>query len=279
VLVAVTFGIAAAALYGSADFLGGSAAKRAPMLAVTLIAQAIGLAMLLGIVPFYGGHPARSELLWSAGGGVFGGIGIALLYHALSIGKMGVVSPITAVLAAAFPVVVGIVRGDVLAWFQIAGIFVALVAVVMISLSKEESGEREIGTKGVKEAIASGLAIGVFFLALGIGQRSHGFDGLLAARIGSVAFLLLLALLTRTPLRTDRATLGTVAASGAIDMVANGMYVVAAQTGELAVASVLTSLYPASTVFLARIVLHERLQTVQKFGVGLALLGVALIAA
>jgi drug/metabolite transporter (DMT)-like permease len=249
------------------------------MLAVTLIAQSVGLICLLGVVPFYGGHPLHSELLWSAAGGVFGAIGIALLYHALSIGKMGVVSPITAVIAAAFPVIAGVVRGDALTWFQLLGIFVALVAVVLISMSKEESGEREIATEGVKEAIASGVAIGLFFLALGLGQRGHGFGGLLAARIGSVVCLLLLALAGRTPMRLPRATLGTVVASGAIDMTANALYVVAAQTGQLAVASVLTSLYPASTVFLARFVLRERLQLVQKFGVGLALIGVALIAA
>lgn len=249
------------------------------MLAVTLMAQTVGLLCLLAVVPFYGGHPQLSELLWSLGGGAFGGIGIALLYHALSIGKMGVVSPITAVIAAAFPVIVGIVRGDALRWFQLLGIFVAMVAVVLISLSKEESGEREIGTKGVKEAIASGVALGVFFLALGIGQRGHGFDGLLAARIGSVGCLLLLTYAARTPVRPARAALGPIVASGAVDMAANALYVVAAQTGELAVASVLTSLYPASTVFLARVVLHERLQSVQKLGVGLALIGVALIAA
>lgn len=248
------------------------------MLAVTLTAQSVGLACLLAVVPFYGGHAQRAELLWSAAGGVFGGIGIALLYHALAIGKMGVVSPITAVIAASFPVVVGVVRGDALTWFQLLGIFVALVAVVLISLSKEDSGKREIATEGVKEAIASGVAIGIFFLTLGIGQRGHGFDGLLAARIGSVVCLLLLAFVARAPLRLPRATVGTVVASGAIDMAANAMYVVAAQTGNLAVASVLTSLYPASTVFLARFVLHERLQLVQKFGVGLALIGVALIA-
>src|SRR5246127_2663077 len=117
------------------------------MLAVTLVAQSVGLICLLFVVPFYGGQPTRYELLWSAAGGVFGGIGIALLYHALSIGKMGVVSPITAGIAAALPVAVGIVRGDPLRWFQLLGIFVALVAVVLISLSKEESGEREIATE------------------------------------------------------------------------------------------------------------------------------------
>ena len=107
-------------------------------------------------------------------GGVFGGIGIAMLYHALSIGKMGVVSPITAVLAAVVPVGVGVVRGDPLHWFQFAGIGCALVAVVMISLSFEDNGVREIGTKGVKEAIISGIAIGGFFLVLGLSRSSAG---------------------------------------------------------------------------------------------------------
>ena len=109
-------------------------------MAVTLVAQTVGLICVLCVVPFYGGHPQRSELLWSAAGGIFGGIGIALLYHALAIGKMGVVSPITAVIAAAFPVVVGIVRGDPLKWFQLLGIFVALISIILISSVGDPSG-------------------------------------------------------------------------------------------------------------------------------------------
>ena len=275
----VAFGIVSALLYGSADFLGGVASKRSPMLSVTLAAQAVGLLVLLGAVPFFHAAPTQSEILWSLAGGVCGGIGIALLYHALSIGKMGVVSPITAVLAAAMPVLVGIARGDSLRAFQLAGIGIALAAVVMISLSKEESGKREIATSGVKEAIASGIAIGCFFLALGTVPHSAGLDGLLAARIGSVLCLLLFVLVTRTKPRPAGATLPMVIASGVMDMSANVLYVIAAQTGELAIASVLTSLYPASTVLLAQIALRERLALVQKIGVALALLGVALIAA
>ena len=265
--------------YGAADFIGGLAARRISAVAVTAISQAAGLVLLLIAVPFFGGHPTPVDLAWGLAGGVCGGVGIALLYHALSIGKMGVVSPITAVLAAAFPIVVGIVRGDALAWFQIAGIGVALVAVVLISFSKEESGEREIATAGVKEALASGCAIGLFFLTLGLSHRSSGLQGLLAARVGSVLFLLALAGITRTSLRPDARTTATVVGAGAIDMSANVLFVIAAQTGELAIASVLSSLYPASTVFLARIVLKERLQLVQKIGVALALLGVGMIAA
>jgi uncharacterized membrane protein len=278
-VTAVLLGAFAAAFYGAADFLGGIATRRAAMLAVTAVSQSVGLVCLLVVLPFFPGHQTPTTIAWSVLGGVCGGIGIALLYHALSIGRMGVVSPITAVLAAAFPVVVGIVRGDGLRWFQIAGIVVAMLAIGLISFSREESGEREIATAGVKEAIASGLAIGVFLLLLGASGHGVGLNSLLMARLGSIGFLLLLAAATRTNVLPRNNTLPIVVASGAIDMLANVLFVLAAQTGRLAVAAVITSLYPASTVFLARAFLKERLQTSQKFGVALALLGVALIAA
>ena len=278
-MVAIGLSILAASFYGGADFLGGLATKRAGMISVTLISQAIGLVCLLAILPFFEAHPTRATIAWSLAGGVCGGIGIALLYHALSIGRMGVVSPITAVLAAALPVTLGIFRGDALRWFQFIGIAVALLAIVLISLSKEASGEREIATSGVKEAIVSGIALGLFLTMLGVPGRGAGLDGLLAARVGGVAFLLLLALATRSPVRPGGGTIGIVVASGVVDMAANVLYVIASQSGALAIAAVMTSLYPASTVFLARIVLGERLQFVQKIGVGLALIGVALIAA
>lgn len=278
-MLAVVLSLISAGLYGSADFLGGVASRRSTILSVTAISQASGLVLIAVVAPFFGGHPAPSDLGWGLLGGVLGGIGIALLYHALSIGKMGVVSPITAVLAAVVPVAVGVIRGDPLHWFQIAGIGCALVAVVLISLSFEGAGVREISTKGVKEAILSGIAIGGFFLVLGLSRPSGGIDALVAARLSSVLFLLLLAAVTRTTLRPSPGALPTLLGIGAIDMTANILFVIAAQTGALAISAVLSSLYPASTVFLARVLLKERLQLSQKIGVGLALLGVGLIAA
>jgi drug/metabolite transporter (DMT)-like permease len=278
-MIAIVCSLISAALYGGADFMGGIAAKRSTILSVAVISQAAGTVVLVAATPFFGGHPSLSDLAWGLLGGVFGGAGISLLYHALSIGKMGVVSPITAVLAAIVPVAVGVVRGDPLHWFQLAGIGCAFVAVALISFSREPTGEREFATKGVKEAILSGIAIGGFFLVLGLSRSSAGMDTLLAARVGSSLFLLLLAGVTRTTLRPSPGSLGTLLLIGAVDMTANILFVVAAQTGALAISAVLTSLYPASTVFLARAVLKERLQLSQKIGVGLALAGVALIAA
>jgi drug/metabolite transporter (DMT)-like permease len=276
----IVLGLLAAAFYGAADFCGGLATKRASMFSVALISQCAGALLLLSFVFFLPAHATKMDFVWGALGGLFGGIGLALLYQALSIGKMGVVSPITAVIAAAVPVVFGtIFHHEALAWVQIAGIAVALIAVVLISMSHEESGQIEIATAGVREAIACGLIFGGFYVFLGLTHRDAGLQPLLAARVASISFLAIVALLVRAPMTLQRATLRLVVFAGFIDMSANALYLLASHSGFISIAAVLTSLYPASTVLLARFILRERLQAVQKLGVLLALAGVALISA
>lgn len=274
----IALGLLAAAFYGAADFLGGLATKRTSMFAVTILSQGVGFALLLAVVPFFPAHVVPVDYLWGALGGLCGGLGLALLYHALSIGKMGVVSPITAVLAASLPVVVGVVRGERLATLQMAGMVVALVAIVLISLSTEEDGRIEVSTAGVKEAVASGVILGGFYTFLALGGKGAGLYPLLGARCGSIALLVAVALVLRRPMVPSRATVPTIVLAGAIDMTANALYVLATFRGYLSVVAVLTSLYPASTVFLARVVLRERLQLQQKIGVACALAGVVMIA-
>lgn len=274
----VLFGLLAAALYGAADFCGGLATRRSSMFAVAILSQFAGFVLLLGVTPFIPGRFDTSAVTYGLLGGVCGGAGIMLLYHALSIGKMGVVSPITAVLAAAIPVVVGVARGDRLSTWQIAGILIALVAVVLISLSTEPDGRIELSTVGVREAIGSGVLLGGFYIFLALSGKDGGLYPLVFARFGSSVLLVIVALLMRRAIVPVRATIGLVLLTGAIDMSANVFYVLAAYAGYLSIAAVLTSLYPASTVFLARFVLGERLANIQKAGVALALVGVALIA-
>ena len=243
-----------------------------------VLSQLSGFILLLCLLPFLHGTTVMSDYLWGALAGLGGGIGIALLYHALSIGRMGVVSPITAVIGSGIPVVVSAIRGDHLAWTQWLGICVAFVAIVLISSSAEPSGEREISTAGVKEALFAGLAFGAFLLFLANTHREAGIHNLVAARISSISVLILIAGATRTSLVPARTALPLIIFTGAIDMTANALYVLATLNGALSIAAVLTSLYPASTVFLARVTLGERLSLVQRFGVAFALLGVGLIA-
>jgi drug/metabolite transporter (DMT)-like permease len=191
---------------------------------------------------------------------------------------MGVVSPITAVLAAALPVFVGVMRGDRLSTWQIIGIAAALFAVVLISLSTEPGGRFEFSTAGVREAIASGLLLGGFYIFLALAGKNTGLYPVAVARGAAVALLLLIAPAMRACIIPQWRALALVLIAGAIDVTANVLYVLAAHAGYLSIAAVLTSLYPASTVLLARIVLRERLASVQKIGVALALAGVALIA-
>ena len=132
------------------------------MITVALLSQAVGFALLLVVLPFTPSHAVASDYLFGALAGLCGGLAITLLYHALSIGKMGIVSPITAVLAAALPLVYGTIRGDRLTMLQILGLLLALIAIVMISLSLEDSGKREIVTAVPEKQSQQGSSSGVF---------------------------------------------------------------------------------------------------------------------
>ena len=277
-MVEVFLALGSALLYGAADFCGGLASKRSPMVAVTVLSQAGGFVVLLLAISFLPGRASAGDYAFGAVAGLFGGLGIALLYHALSIGKMGVVSPITAVLAAAVPVAVGVARGENLHTLQYVGIGIAFVAIVLISFSVEAGGMREISTAGVREATLSGLLLGGFLFFLAQTSHAAGVHNLIGARVTSILALLAVGVSTKTNFRVARPALPLILFSGVIDMSANVLYVLATFNGYLSIAAVITSLYPASTVFLARFVLRERLGLSQKIGVGLALLGVALIA-
>lgn len=233
--------------------------------------------MLLMILPFTPSHAVAADYLFGALAGICGGLAVTLLYHALAIGKMGIVSPITAVLAAALPLIYGTIRGDRLSLGQMLGLLIALVAIVMISLSFEDSGKREIATAGVREAIVTGFLFGSFFILLSHTHSAAGLQNLVAARCASILFLLVASLAMRSKLVPARTDWPLIIGAGVLDMTANILYVVATFYGYLSIAAVLTSLYPASTVFLARIVLKERLARTQKAGVALALAGVLLI--
>jgi uncharacterized membrane protein len=280
-VLSVVFGLLAAAFYGAADFCGGLAARRTAVFAVTVISQFAGFAVLLVLLAFTRWHLQSSDIVYGILAGICAGGGLVLFYHALAIGRMGVVSPITAVLAAAVPIIASAIQGERLSVTQIVGMILALVAIVLISASFEESegGKREIATEGVREALLAGIIIGGFILFLSRAQGSSGLAILLPARGASVIVILLTALAFRGQVRASVRDLPLIVVCGILDMSANALFLFSARAGYVAIAAVLTGLYPASTVLLASVVLHERLQAIQRWGVLLALAGVALIAA
>ena len=280
--------LGSAALYGGADFLGGLASRQVTTVATVFMSQAAGLALLRCVVPFLGAAPGHADLLWGGVAGVAGGIGVALLYRALAIGTMGVVAPTTAVCAVMIPVLAEVLRGERLALRTTAGILLALLAIALVSQSNPsaiEGGSVPSATGGpgtlrvpaVSLALASGVAIGVFFLALARTDAAAGLWPLVAARAVSVCLFASVALFTRDTLRIAVSSLPIVVGCGVLDMAANAFYLIATRSGTLSVVVTLSSLYPASTVALARVVLHERLTGRQVVGIATALVAVVLI--
>lgn len=274
-LVVVLLGLGAALVYGAADFAGGFATRRTPALTVVVFSQIIAFVALAAVLPLLGTPvPPARDLVLGAVAGIAGGAGVTFLYHGLSVGRMGVVAPTTAVGSASLPVVVGLALGERPGPLALLGVVVALVAVVAVSATPGGEGA---GRHGLGSAILAGIGLGVFFVVLSRVSEGAGLWPLLAART-SIPVVAAAALLTRTPMRAPANQLPPIVLAGVGDMAANVLYLLAAQTGLLSLAAVLTSLYPASTVLLARLVLSERLGRLQTVGVALAVTGAALIA-
>jgi drug/metabolite transporter (DMT)-like permease len=274
----VAIALCAAAIYGAADFFGGLAARRTAAAAVVVLSQVAGLVVLALAWIVLPGHFYASDIAWGIGAGIAGGIGIAALYAALAIGRMGVVSPITAVVGASVPVAVGLALGQRPPAVALAGIVLAFVAVALVSANAETS-RISLREPGLALALFSGAGIGILYVCLARGHADGGLALLLTTRLTSLAMLVAYALARRESLRPASGASATIVVAGVLDMSANVLYVLATRHGSLAIVAVLTSLYPASTVLLARIVLKERVERIQWLGVGCAACGVALMSA
>ena len=273
----VLFAIASAALYGTGDFFGGMAAKRLSIWVVVPVSGLFGLLTACAATAVLSpGVPLRSDLELGALAGIVGGGAIACLYRGLAIARMSVVAPITAVVAAVVPVVYGIAIGERPALGAFIGIVLALVAVALVSASAQEdvSGKPEPASAGLALALAAGLGFGLLYVILA--RTSHAMWPLVAARTTSTLAVGTLAIVTRR-FGSPRPALGSTAMSGVFDMFGNVLYLLALRHTLVAIAAVVTSLYPASTVLLARLVLRERLTSVQWMGVACAGAGIVLI--
>jgi drug/metabolite transporter (DMT)-like permease len=278
-IMAAILALTAAAAYGIGDFLGGMASRREPSTAVVLWSHVVGLVVLAIAAPIVGGDLTPEALATGAAAGLIGGAGVAVFYLGLSLGAMSVVAPIAALLSAAVPVVAGIGTGERPAAPAIVGIGLALLAVTLVS-REPASGHPApgIGLRPVALAIAAGLAFGLFFVALDHAGTEVGIWPLVGARMASVSLFAALGAARVTAASPPRAAAGAAIGAGVLDATANVCYVLALSHGLLSVVAVLTALYPAGTVLLARYVLGERLGRVQQTGLAVAGLAAVLIA-
>ena len=260
--------------WGVSDFMGGLASRKAGpvhVLSVSYPAGAIVLTVIaILVIP---GQLSTEVLMWGASAGVVGAVAIGLLYVALSRGPMGIVSPVTAVVAGAVPVLVGVSRGESLSALAIGGILVAGLAVVLVSRETGEQARIRASTLGL--ALGSGAAIGAYLSLIGLAPVDSGVWAAVIGRWTSTVVLIVVLIFFARPFVRSGFPWLLVLVSGVIDACANGVFQLASQRGMLSIVAVVGSLYPVATVTLAWVLLKERLNAVQLIGVALALIAAA----
>jgi drug/metabolite transporter (DMT)-like permease len=275
-----------ALVWGVADFVGGLASRRSTPLQTLVLTTPAGLVLIVPLALLVHGDPSGTALP-GIGSALFGSMGILLLYAALTIGPMGIVSPIAAVIGAAIPVVVGLLQGDRPGTAAYAGMVLAVVAIVTVGLEPraptDDANHQKVSTRALVLAILSGIGIGGFLAVISLAPDNSGLWSVVWARGTSTVIIAVLggivALRSRTPyFAVERPVRVQALSAGVLDVGANAIYVLALQIGLLSVVSVLGSLYPAATVLLARFVLAERLRPMQKVGMVTAIIAAALLA-
>ena len=277
------FALTAAVLYGTADFLGGAASRRASALAVLSVTAPAGLAVAF-IAALAAGGPIRlGGAWWGLAGGAAGAVALIAFYAGLAAGPMSVVAPVSALVSTVLPVGVAVAQGERPGPAVVAGALICVIAIALVSMEGSRPGPgRRVPLRGLGYGLVAGLGFGLFFLFL----RNAGTSGVLwpvaESRLAGVVVALAAAAATRTrPLwwGADRRGFTMALASGLVDATANVCYVLATRAGLFGLAVVITSLYPGITVLLARLTLGERMRSVQRAGLALAAAGIILITA
>ncbi len=272
----VLFGLSASLSWGTGDFSGGLASRRAHVFSVVLAAYLVGL-LLLPVLALAWSEPLPSwrDALWGASAGLVGTLGLTAFYRSLAIGRMGINAPITAVLAASLPIIFTAFTQGLPRPLQLAGFVLALLAVALVSRPARASGRPE----GLGLALLGGLGFGSFFILIGQVSAHAIFWPLMAARLTSLLFMIVFMRIRGEQMLPKKSVFPLILIAGALDVAGNVFFILAAHAGRLDVASILSSLYPAVTVLLAAIILRERVSRIQAVGIALALGAILLISA
>jgi drug/metabolite transporter (DMT)-like permease len=273
-MATVLFGLAAALSWGGGDFSGGFASRRTAVYGVVLVSQLVGMAIALALALARSESlPTGADFVWCVLAGAAGVTGITALYRGLSIGRMGIVAPVTGVLAATIPVVFGIALQGLPTAMAAVGIGLAIGAVLLVSREADHGG----GRAGLAEALVAGVGFGLFGVL--IAQIGEGivFSALFLIRAVQAVLVVGVIVVVRSAWRPGRKVLPLLLLVGILDMGGNAFYLLGVQSGQLAIAAVLSSLYPVVTVILAAVLLRERVTQDHAIGIGMAAVAIALI--
>jgi uncharacterized membrane protein len=274
----------AAGLFGGADFMAGIASRRTPAVVVTALTYGAGL-LVVGAAALAAGPMVMtpSSWTWSAVSSVAGVIGVVTLYAAFGTGRLSIVAPITAGLAAGGPAAFDLLGGAQLKWTSLAGLVLAIAAVIVVSVGHPDEDRSDMPGKAVAYAVVSGSAFAVSIVALSLVGPAAGLAPLLFQRTLGIVVLTPVALFMifgrpaarRTSL-PERSTVGIALGAGLVDACATMSLLAAIRSGPLAVAAVLGGLYPVGTILLAHFILGERMTGKERVGVAMALAAVVL---
>lgn len=271
----IGFGLLASTLYGSGDFIGGIVGKRAPTLSVVITSQAVGfLPLLIAAILFGQPIPPTFDLVGGLLMGLVGAGGLLALYSSLATGRMSVVAPVSAVVAAVVPVIYALLIRLPIRDSQWIGVVLALVAVWFVSRTDNSA----IHLRDIGLPVVAGLSFALFYIISSRVTTISYLWPLVAARLASITAFIVIATVRREPRLVPRSILALCGLGGILDTGANVAYVLSLQIGgQIAISSVLSSLYPATTILLARFILHEKVNRTQLCGIVAALVSIVLI--
>jgi drug/metabolite transporter (DMT)-like permease len=268
-------GLASALVWGTGDFVGGVAARRASQFKVVALSALAGLSFLIPAALLAGeSFPSGRTIAWSLAAGVSGAVGIAALYQGLSTGAAAVVAPTSAVVGAALPVVAGSLLQSLPTPTDLAGIVIGLTGIWLVSSLTQET--HSASRSGVSLGILAGVGFGGFFVLIAQVDTKVLFAPLVFVKLAALIFGFAILLFQRQPFPSLRAN-PLALLSGVLDTGGNMLFLLATRATSLAVAAVLSSMYPAATVGLSVLLLHERVNRRQMAGVVLCIGAVALI--
>lgn len=273
-LAAILFGLSSALVWGAGDFCGGLASRRVSVLSVLLLAELSGLVLLIVFaLALNEPIPTSAAIGWGTAAGLCGTLGLGALYRGLAAGRASIVAPVSAVVSAAIPVIYSAVTVGLPEPVQLIGFALALVAIVLASQASREEG----GSTALHYAFIAGIGFGAFFILIHqAGGEGSTFFPLAIARGISIPVLIAACLIRGVPL-PPKSVVPIILSSGVLDAGGNVLFLISSVLGRLDVATILSSLYPASTVILSRIILREDISRLQQLGVVLALAATVLI--
>lgn len=274
---AIIFGLASALSWGAGDFCGGVATKRSAVFSVVVVSQIVGASCLILLALATGETmPSTAALLWGAAAGLCGAVGIVALYRGLALGRMGVVAPVSGIVTAGLPVLVGIALDGLPDPWQIAGILLAFPAVWLVSSTS--GAQRPAAKQDLGLALLAGVGFAGFLIFVNRASAGGLLWPLVAARFSSILMLSVVALVARRTLKPTPGIMPVVFLTGILEVGGNALFALASQVGRLDISAVLAALYPGATVLLAWLILKEPVARRQLLGVLAALAAVALIA-